>query len=67
MLSELQEKLDYVKAFFTQQFAGRFNASHLQTLKQFIDSGNIPLQQICQVTSENLLAFKTNKLSGNEL
>lgn len=25
------------------------------------------LQQICQVTSENLLAFKTNKLSGNEL
>ncbi len=25
------------------------------------------LQQICQVTSENLLAFKTNKFSGNEL
>ena len=25
------------------------------------------LQQICQVTSENLLAFKTNRLSGNEL
>jgi DnaJ like chaperone protein len=44
----LKAELDYVKAFFTQQFAGRFNASHLQTLKQFIDSGNIPLQQICQ-------------------
>lgn len=25
------------------------------------------LQQICQVTSENLLAFNTNRLSGNEL
>lgn len=25
------------------------------------------LQQICQVTSDNLLAFKANKLSGNEL
>ena len=25
------------------------------------------LQQICQITSDNLLAFKANKLSGNEL
>lgn len=44
----LKAELDYVKSFFTQQFGARFSASHLQTLKQFIDSGNIPLQQICQ-------------------
>ena len=25
------------------------------------------LQQICQVTSDNLLAFQANKFSGNEL
>lgn len=44
----LKAELDYVKAFFAQQFGPRFNANHLKTLKQFIDSGNIPLQQICQ-------------------
>jgi DnaJ like chaperone protein len=43
----LKAELDFVKLFFTQQFGSRFNASHLKTLKQFIDSGNIPLQQIC--------------------
>ena len=37
-----------MKAFFSQQFNPQFNSSHLQTLKRFIDSGNIPLQQICQ-------------------
>lgn len=44
----LKAELDYVKAFFAQQFGPRFSGTHLQTLKQFIDSGNIPLQQICQ-------------------
>jgi DnaJ like chaperone protein len=44
----LKAELDYVKAFFSQQFGPQFNSSHLQTLKRFIDSGNIPLQQICQ-------------------
>lgn len=44
----LKAELDYVKAFFAQQFGPRFNSSHLQTLKRFIDSGQIPLQQICQ-------------------
>lgn len=44
----LKSELDYVKAFFSQQFGPQFNSSHLQTLKRFIDSGNIPLQQICQ-------------------
>jgi DnaJ like chaperone protein len=43
----LKAELDYVKAFFNQQFGAQFQASHLQTLKQFIDSGNIPLQKIC--------------------
>lgn len=44
----LKAELDYVKAFFAQQFGPQFSNTHLQTLKQFIDSGQIPLQQICQ-------------------
>jgi len=44
----LKAELDYVKAFFSQQFGPQFSSTHLKTLKQFIDSGQIPLQQICQ-------------------
>jgi DnaJ like chaperone protein len=44
----LRSELDFVKAFFAQQFGRAFNRNSLQTLKQFLDSGNIPLQQICQ-------------------
>jgi DnaJ like chaperone protein len=44
----LKSELNYVKAFFAQQFGPQFNAQHLQTLKEFLDSGNIPLQKICQ-------------------
>jgi DnaJ like chaperone protein len=43
----LKAELDYVKTFFNNQFGPRFNASHLQSLKRFLDSGNIPLEQIC--------------------
>ncbi len=44
----LKAELDYVKTFFSQQFGPRFNSTSLQTLKRFIDSGQIPLAQICQ-------------------
>jgi DnaJ like chaperone protein len=44
----LKAELDYVKAFFRNQFGPQFNASHLQTLKRFLDSDDIPLEQICQ-------------------
>lgn len=44
----LKAELDYVKSFFSQQFGPQFSSTHLKTLKQFIDSGQIPLQQICQ-------------------
>ena len=44
----LRSELDYVKAFFAQQFGPQFNSQHLQTLKKYLDSGNIPLQRICQ-------------------
>jgi DnaJ like chaperone protein len=44
----LKAELEYVKAFFRQQFGPQFSATHLQTLKQFIDSDDIPLEQICQ-------------------
>ena len=36
----LKSELSFVKMFFNQQ--------HLATLKRFLDTGNIPLQQICQ-------------------
>ena len=32
----LKAELDYVKAFFSQQFGPNFNSSHLQVLKQFL-------------------------------
>ncbi len=43
----LKAELNYVKTFFNQQFGPQFSKHHLQTLKQFLDSGNIPLQRIC--------------------
>jgi DnaJ like chaperone protein len=44
----LRTELDFVKNFFSAQFGQQFNATHLQTLKQFLDSPSIPLQDICQ-------------------
>lgn len=44
----LKSELNYVKAFFNQQFGPQFSTQHLQTLKRFLDSDNIPLQRICQ-------------------
>lgn len=43
----LRIELDYVKNFFSAQFGKQFNATHLQTLKQFLDAPSIPLQDIC--------------------
>ncbi len=43
----LRAELDFVKAFFTNQFGSKFTAQHLQTLKNYIDTGQIPLQEIC--------------------
>jgi len=43
----LKVELDYVKEFFARQFGPQFSASHLQTLKRFLNEGNIPLQKIC--------------------
>ncbi len=43
----LKAELDYVKTFFSQQFGANFNSSHLQVLKQFLDSSSIPLEEIC--------------------
>lgn len=45
----LKVELDYVKAFFHQQFGPQFNANHLQILKKYLDA-DIPLSQICQDT-----------------
>ena len=44
----LKAELDYVKAFFNQQFGSQFTGHHLATLKQFLDSGDIPLERVTQ-------------------
>lgn len=44
----LKVELDYVKSFFTQQFGPQFSNSHLRALKNFLDSDDIPLEQICR-------------------
>ncbi len=43
----LKAELDYVKAFFNAQFGPQFSTNHLQTLKQFLNSNEIPVHQIC--------------------
>ena len=43
----LRIELDFVKNFFSAQFGKQFNATHLQTLRQFLDAPSIPLQDIC--------------------
>ena len=40
-------ELDYVKGFFNAQFGNQFTTQHLQVLKHFLDSGNIPVNDIC--------------------
>jgi DnaJ like chaperone protein len=44
----LKVELDYIKSFFAQQFGPQFSGTHLQTLKHFLDSDQIPLEQICK-------------------
>lgn len=43
----LKSELTFVKTFFTQQFGPQYSQQHLQTLKRFLDSNEIPLQKIC--------------------
>jgi DnaJ like chaperone protein len=43
----LKVELDFVKQFFARQFSNQFSTRHLQTLKEFLDSNEIPLQRIC--------------------
>ena len=44
----LKSELNYVKSFLGQQFGPQYSVQHLQVLKRFLDSGDIPLQRICQ-------------------
>ena len=43
----VKSELDYVKQFLKQQFGENYSNTHLQTLKHFLESGEIPLDQIC--------------------
>jgi len=42
-----RSELDYVKSFFNAQFGSQFTREHLQVLKHFLDSGQIPISDIC--------------------
>ena len=44
----LKVELDYVKSFFQAQFGDRFTKVHLQILRHFLNSGQIPLNEICR-------------------
>ncbi len=43
----VKSELDYVKMFIRQQFGEQNSTTYLQTLKHFLDSGDIPMDQIC--------------------
>jgi DnaJ like chaperone protein len=43
----LKSELNFVKSFFNQQFGPQFSTQHLQVLKKFLDSSEVPLEQIC--------------------
>ena len=43
----LKSELNFVKSFFNAQFGPQFSQQHLQTLKRFLDTNEIPLQRIC--------------------
>jgi DnaJ like chaperone protein len=44
----VKSELDFVKQFLRQQFGENYSSTHLQTLKHFLDSGQIPLVEICR-------------------
>ncbi len=43
----VKAELDFVKSFLSQQFGPQFNVNHLQTLKRFLDSPSLPIEEIC--------------------
>lgn len=43
----VKAELDYVKKFFTHQFGPKFNTTHLQSLKNFLDAPSLPIEEIC--------------------
>lgn len=43
----VKSELNYVKEFFSRQFGPQFSNTHLQSLKRFIDSPTLPIEEIC--------------------
>lgn len=44
----LKSELNFVKAFFQQQFGNQFSVKHLKVLKHYLNAPSIPLHQVCQ-------------------
>lgn len=59
----LKSELDFIKSFFTQQFGNQFNTAHLKALKHFLETPQIPLQQICSDISLRINAEGRNLLT----
>lgn len=43
----LKAELNFVKAFFQQQFGNQFSVKHLKVLKHYLNTSSIPLQLVC--------------------
>src|SRR5687768_6334173 len=43
----LKVELEYIKSFFALQFGPQYTKEHLQVLKHFLESPQIPLERIC--------------------
>ena len=50
----LKAELDFVNNFIRNQFGDQFSVNHLQTLKHFLEGGNIPLNEICRDISSRM-------------
>jgi DnaJ like chaperone protein len=43
----LKSELEYIKQFFAAQFGPQYTREHLQVLKHFLETPQIPIQKIC--------------------
>lgn len=48
----MKSELDFVKDFFKRNLGHRFNISHLQMLKEFLDRPHIPIEKVCMDIKE---------------
>src|SRR5690625_6610828 len=50
----MKSEVDFVKDFFKRNLGHRFNVSHLQMLKEFLDRPHIPIEKVCMDIKETV-------------